>query len=661
MADPTTVELTGTPPVRSFRLKYGLWKCDHCRTDFVAMKGCGACGKDGPQVDEDVDRRRSIVARVRPNLDAVETTAQLDVYRVWGDLAGWVGQLYDGLELVGESDPAGEEALAASLALLSEFRASAGATVRRRPLVNLYRQLDGILEGLDGVARANLDALAAPSPDEARAHEQRAQALLDGAATRADECSWLLDRLGIDVDGTFFETMAGDTEHAFARAGAAGLLDFEARGAQVYERITGGLKCPIGLGFSLMLVESKAREGFDAERFDREVRSAYEALIARPSQLDALVQDRDWREAVRRAGRELFSAAVETFDLAAGSIAHKWFETRAMLRLSLLLTEGVAPIYLATLLALRRRDDWRRYERRDAGQLLNEVRDAKLGGLTTGLDVGIRDADAHRAYLQLDDGIALTAQTRVGSREISAEELLDLTLAALESCVILQTALSCAMTARGVAPEELDAASDLVPKLEQMRIVASAAGLRNVQLNASGPAIRVSAHGSIEPQQILLTSAALATSRPEGAERLVYEITGADGTVWTAEGPLEPFARAHAAEGIVKECATIEVAALWQVRGEAVFSGRFVRHWAAIRLGQTLSTLGETLDCIDAISGMAAKTGDTRLRKTVEAFGRLTRARRAGLQPPKKDRWASEQIVEWLNDQPTAPPGMAPA
>jgi hypothetical protein len=433
VADATTRDLEDAPTERTFRLGYGLWKCDHCGAEFVAMNGRGDCGKDGPQVDEDVDRRRAIVARVRPHLDTAVAADPLDVVTVWGELSGWIDQLYNGLELIGQNDGAGEESVEASLTSLSDLRASSVVTPRRRPLVNLYRQLDGILDGLDGLARANLDALEAPSPDEAMAHEARAQTLLDGAAERAAECSRLLDRLGLHVEGTFFEAIARDTEHAFTLAGAEGLVDLEARGARIYERITGGLQCPVGLGFSLMLTESKVRDGFDAERFHRDVRLAYEAFIHRPAQLDALLEDVEWREAVRRAGRELFSAAVEAFDQASGSIAHKWFETRAMLRLSLLLTEGVAPIYLATLLALRRKDDWRRHQHRDPGQLLREVGDAKLGDLVTGLDVGVRDADAHRAYLQLEDGIALTSQARVGYREISAEELLDLTLAAVES------------------------------------------------------------------------------------------------------------------------------------------------------------------------------------------------------------------------------------
>jgi len=456
--------------------------------------------------------------------------------------------------------------------------------------------------------------------------------------------------------------MAKDTEAAFTFAGADGLVDLEARGAQIYESITGGLACPVGLGFSLMLTESKVRDVFDAERFHHDVRRAFEAFIERPLQLDALIQDADWQAAVRRAGRELFSAAVEAFDQASGSIEHKWFETRAMLRLSLLMTEGVAPIYLATLLALRRKDDWRRYQHWDPGQLLKEVEDAKLGELVVGLDVGVRDADAHRAYQQLEDGIALTSRARVGDREISAEELLDLTLAALESCVVLQTALMCAMTARGVAPEDLDAASDLVPKLEQMRIVASAAGLRNVVVETSDGAVRVTAHGSMEPPRVISTAAALAAAQPDYAGRLEYEVTDEHGAVWQAAGPLEPLGRMRAAEeAIVKECTAIEISAVWRVRGEPVMTQGYIRHWAAIRLGKSLGDLRETLDCVDAIAALARATGDSRLEKTVEAFGRLARARQARLQPPKKDQWASEQIVRWLNDKPTPPSGMAPA
>lgn len=322
MADATTQDVEDSPAERTFQLGYGLRKCDHCGAEFVAMNGCGDCGKEGPHVDEDVDRRRAIAARVRPDLDAASSAGPLDLLTVWDPLSGWIEQLYDGFELIGQKDPGGEAAVAQSLSLLSSLRASAAVSPRRRPLVNLYRQLDAILEGLDGLARANLDALEAPSPDHAQAHEARAQTLLDGVADRAAECSRLVERLGLEVEGSFFRAMAKDTEAAFTFAGADGLVDLEARGAQIYERITGGLACPVGLGFSLMLTESKVRDVFDAERFHRDVRRAFEAFIKRPLQLEALIQDADWQAAVRRAGRELFSAAVEAFDQASGSIEH---------------------------------------------------------------------------------------------------------------------------------------------------------------------------------------------------------------------------------------------------------------------------------------------------------------------------------------------------
>ena len=625
------------------------------------MDGCQACGEDGPQVDDEVDRRRALAAEVRSLLDVVPVGDPIDLLEIWGELSGWIEQLYDALEKVGQKLPDGADALAAALSSLARLRGSAAVTPRRRPLSNLYGQLDRILDGLDGLARADLDALEAQSPSQAQAQQRRAQLLLDGAAERAAECSRILERLGIEVEGSFFDAMARDTEHAFNLAGAESLLDFEARGAQVYERITGGLKCPVGMGFSLMLLDSKLSDGFDRDRFYQDVPKAYRAYVDQPSRLDLLIADEDWRKRVRRAGRELFSAAVEAFDQASGSIKDQWFETRTMLRLSLLLTEGVAPIYLATLLALQRKDDWRRHRDRDPGQLLQEVASAGYGELVIGLDVGVRDADAHRAYLQLHDGIALTARARVGNREISAEELLDLTLAAVESCLLLQTALSCAMTARGIAAEDLDAASDLVPKVEQIRVMASAAGLRNVAVQHIGDTVRISATGTMEPTQLLSTSAGIASIEIANAERLEYELADANGAVSRATGPLEPLRRVGRTDGILKECATVEVAALWRIGSAPVFNEAYVRHWAAIRLGQTLDDLRGTLACVDAVTNLASAVGDKQLRKTAEAFGRLTRARMAGLQPPKKDRWASEQVVRWLNDNEPPPHGMAPA
>lgn len=645
---------------RSYRLGYGLWQCEHCGSEFVAMTGCQQCGKDGPQVDEQVDRRRTIVERVRPRLDGGPATEPLDVRSVWGDIAAWMDRLYESLASVGREEPDGEEQLAGAISELAGLQAAAAATPRRRPLVNLWREIDRMLELLDGLVRANLDALEAPTPQLAQGHEARAQQLIDAAAERANESAGLLDRLGMPVEGSFFEAFARDTEHAFGAADAQSLTDFDAKGAVIYGRITGGMECPRGLGFSLMLIESKLREGFDAERFDREVRRAFIEFTERPNQLDALIADSDWRKDVRRASRELFSASVEVFDQAQGSIRNEWFETRAMLRLSLLLTEGVAPIYLKTLLALGRRDDWRRYRGADPGQLLKEVSDAKLADLVVGMDVGVRDADAHRAYEQLADGIALTSRARVGEREFSAEELLDLTLAATESCLVLHTALTCAMTVRGVPIEELDAASDLIPKDEQIRMLLSAAGLRGVIVETSGSTLRIRGIGALDPPHVLSAAAAVEATAPEDVDQLEFLVTDGEGAEWRAIGPLEPFCHTRVSVDIAKECATVETAARWKVGGEPVFSQPYVRRWSAIRLGQTLSgDLRITLQVISTMSEMAGRIGDNKLQRALESYGRLTQARLSRLPPPKKHAWAADQIVSWMND--ASPSGLTAA
>ena len=82
---------------------------------------------------------------------------------------------------------------------------------------------------------------------------------------------------------------------------------------------------------------------------------------------------------------------------------------------------------------------------------------------------------------------------------------------------------------------------------------------------------------------------------------------------------LEPYRRMRAADGIVKECTTLETAARWRVRSEPVFSGAYIRKWQRSGLARP-SNLGETLACIDAISAMADAIGDARLQKTLGGF-----------------------------------------
>jgi hypothetical protein len=652
-----TPEATTDAHVRVYRLGYGQWQCGHCGSRFAAMAGCQDCRKNGPEVDELVEQRRAIVERVRPLLDASHAAEPLVLTEVWGGFSRWMDQLYDALTIIGEQGADGEEKLSHALTDMTRMRSAAAVTPRRRPFVAVWLLVDRLLEHLDGVARANLAALEAPTPDAAEGHHATAQHHTDAAGDSAQECGRLLERLGMPAPGSFFDAFTRGTEDAFRAADAQGLTDFDAKGAALYQRITGGGEYPRGLGVSLMLIEANIREAFDADRFEREVRAAFLAFTERTQPLDGLIADPEWRKNVQRASRELFSASVEIFDQTRGSIQNEWFETRALLRLSLLLAEGVAPIYLGTLLALRRRRDWKQYRGADVGQLLKEARDAGLGDLTTGIDIGIRDADAHRAYEQLAEGIALTGRRQVLGRELSGEELLDLALTATESCLLLHTALTCAMTARGVPVEELDAASDLIPKEEQVRMLMSTAGLTNVSTETVGNTLNILGSGYLDAPLVLSAAAAVEATGLDGIDKLEFVIQNVDGTEWRAIGPLNPFGTARISSGIAKEAATVEAAARWRVRGELVFSGAYVRHWAAIRMGMTLKgDLRVTLAVVAALAGMADCIGDTKLRQTLEAYGRLAGARLARLPPPKKDAWASEQIVKWLNDTDSSPP-----
>jgi hypothetical protein len=648
MSDPTTAA-TGSRD-HNYLLGYGLWQCDHCGSQFVAMAGCEACGKDGPQVDDLVNERRAIAERVRPVLYSAEQAEPLDLVSVWAELISWLDRYYLALAAIGQREQDGELRVSDSLTELARLRSAAALTPRLRPLVAIWRELDQVVNGLTKVAAANLDALEASTPTDAQAHEARAQRLIDDAGRRVRKCGDLLARIGMSVDASFFDAFARDTVEAFRAADAQGLTDFDAKGAAIYHRITGGARFPSGLGVSLMLVQSKIDEAFDGDRFNRDVRAAFESFTARSADLDLLIADGDWRKRVSRATRELFSAGVEVFDLARGSVQNQWFETRAILRLALLLAEGVAPIYMETLLALRRRHEWKRYRGKDPGTLLKAIAQTGLGDLVQGIDIGIRHADAHRAYEQLEEAIALTDRQGVLEREVSEEKLVDLVLAAMESCLLLHTALSCAMTVRGVPVEELDVASDLIPTDDQLGFLVSAAGLADARVEKSASTVTLRGSGSLAPAAVLPTVAALSTAAPVEIDQLELVITDDDGVEWRAVGPLQPLRTFGAASGIERECATVESAARWKLRGGAVLGRSDVRRWSAMRVGTTLD--GDrrvTLDVLDKLAQMAKRLGDGRLRQTLDAFGRFIRAPLAGLAPPQNDAWASQQLVQWMN------------
>ena len=654
MAGPSAVQSVESGDLRAYRIVYSLWRCDACGATFAAMDGCKACGATGPQEDPNVEERRSLVEELRGRSFASPVATPIGLGEIWGALSEWVERLYVGLSEVGERGRSGAESLVSALDDLALMRRRASATPRLRPFIAVWSTVDAILQRLAELAAANLDALEAPSPVTGREAEQRAQAVLDLAAEDAAEVARLAAELGTPARDSFFDSYVDRTATVFGMEGAASLTEFDQRGALLFERITRGAVYQPGIGVGLVHVDHLARDFLDAERFITDGRRGYEVFSKNATHLTRLAGDEAWMTSLQRAKRELFGALVDLHDSAQGSVQNEFFSTRAMLRLGLHLTEGVAPHYLATLLALHRRGDWRRTVRYDPAALVHQMEQAGLGALTAGIDPAVRDADAHRDYDVQADRIRL-ASTR-GGREVNPDELVDLVLTCLETCLLLDCGLACALVTAGVSIESLDAASALIDARDRVKMLVAAAGLADVDVAVEGQAVIVKGRALTREWSSLPLAAAIEALAPGDFAHLRF-VLASDGASHVDAGPLAPLRHFYSATGFDKETWTVEAIARWRVNGTSLMPRKLVRCWASRRVGKLIEeNMPSVPEAAAAIRRLGERLNDQRCAAAFGAMERLALARIQGLPPAHGDGWAAEQIARWLNDcgEPTA-------
>ena len=632
-----------------YRVVFSLWECESCGSQFSAMDGCQECGATASQPDPHVDDRRALVEDLRCPPVHLAESEPIALSVLWGELSEWVARLYEGLGAVGEHGRSAAHGLVVALEALVLMRHRAAATPRLRPFIAVWRTVDTILDQLSEFADANLDALAAPSPAVAGEAHQRAQAILDQAADHAGEAARLALELGTPASAGFFDTYADRTATVFGEEGVTSLTEFDERGAVVFERVTGGASYERGIGLSLVLIDHLARDFLDADRFDADVQRTYELLARNSKHLANLAADEEWMAELRRAKRELFAALVDLHDSSQGSIQDEFFGVRAMLRLGQNLTEGVAPHYLATLLALRGRKDWRRLAAYDSARLVRQTQQAGLASLTKGIDLAVRDADAHRDYDVEPDRVRVGSSR--GGKEVNHEELVDIVLADLESCLLLDTALTCALVVGGAPVESLDSATTLIQPTDQMKMLISAAGMGEITVVHRGRSLTVTGRASAMGWSSLPVAAAVEGLAPGAFESLEFVVRAPDGTTWTDHGPLAPLREFRDAEGFDKEAWTVEAMARWRVRSRPLMSRKVIRCWASRRIGQLIGDdLLRVPQLLASLQRLAERLHDSKLTSALGAMERLARARISGVPPPAADAWAADQLARWIND-----------
>jgi hypothetical protein len=274
------------------------------------------------------------------------------------------------------------------------------------------------------------------------------------------------------------------------------------------------------------------------------------------------------------------------------------------------------------------------YERerdKDLRPLLQAARDAGLAEAVIGIDLALRDADAHGEFEIVEDGVRFTG-TRCEYDFLDDSELIDRVLAGLESACALYCGIAAALPEFGFDHDDLERLSVLKPTPnETLHLILAMNGWREVAVEREAGAIRVSGTRSV-PTSIGV-AALLLPALEHDAKELILEARDEVGN-HVARGPLEPFRRsADATSPAVKHAAILETLATWTIDGKRAIAATTLRKVVA-------------LTALEALTPQ--KANDEALLTLQALFDLMTRLTARGLASQRRDKRLSSAIVSAL-------------
>jgi hypothetical protein len=631
-------------------LSFSIVRCE-CGEERLAGQRCDSCGCDPSETDADLDRRRALLAVIRETHEARGNIADepqqhqpVSLETVWHELTESLGGLLSAFERSNDDsiDEAAERLLI-SLSTVELLRLRVSDTPRRRPTLVVWKAVERVLALEAQLADRYLSAIVAPTPADAEEAAADAQLLLDEAAAIAGRFSDVVDaRFAVDeadLGDEYGDVIAG-ARAAFSLANATNLVDFEAKGVELWERITGSSECPVGFGIRLQMLNLIVESSFDEDRFWQSAQHVYRSLGAALEPFALLVQDESWQRDFAAVAREARDAGIEA--AAIGIIgANRRRDLRAGIRLGAVVSERLGPPLVATLLAVKRRSAYARERSKDVRTLLQEGRNAGLGELLQGIDLALRDADAHGAFEIREGGVAFSG-TRREYDFLGDEELLDRVLLGFESVFAFYIGIAAALPAAGFEPERLDLLLAEKPAMEDgVRVVLALNGWSDVVVERAGATLRI--RGTRHAETATGVPASLLPVLDEDVEELVLQADGL-GRARVARGPLEPFRRgAEQEDPAEKHAASIEALASWTIDGRAPIARSTLRKVVAVTALQafdpekseeeSLSTLRTCVALVDRLAarGLLRDRLDRRLQESVRAALALREHAAAGV------------------------------
>ncbi len=641
------VEDDGEGQIRTFQIVFEGVTCDDCGATVPVTTTC-TCGAWTPRDDEHVKRRRPTVDDLRtiltPNTQKVDP---IDFGDAIGDLSPWIEELFEGLASIG-SDSADSGSLERSLERIAVLRARVVNNGRRRPWLALWDPILALVDELGAMAGAYLDALAAGSPNEARLHEQAGQAHLNKAARQIGLVNTRLDWWGFDHSIRMPTSLIEAAAAAYDTTGAANIVDLDAEGMALYERITGKANGPTGLGVGLLLDLGLLDRAFDESRVYRIARLVYERLDASRASFAALVSDPVRQADIAHARQVFYESQLQAETLLRELAGQRRIEASAVLRLGAQMTERVSGNLLNLVVSTGAKAPIKYTA--EYTNVHQAARTSGLGDALLGFDGRIRNADAHADY-EVGQDFVLLGRHRTHPEQVPDEELVDTVLASVESCAAILAAIDCAIADGGLpsGPSPIDE----LPVEERLSILLAVAGAHPRKIEMKCDRVELSAEAyasaSLNPLSVI---ASIVGQVPADTRRLVLRLRRRSGPV-VADVVVEPLRRAQAAEGLAKELAHIEFLARATINGRPVFPRRHVRFMLATFVHRMLDApVDEVYASVELLEATARRMRDPDLVEAVRAFGVMRRAQIENRPVPASVRTAFLRIATYIGTPP---------
>jgi hypothetical protein len=601
-------------------------------------------------VDPDRSRRQRLAGELLRTLESNDISVpsadpMSSPERVFDELDTWIGTFMVALGRAVESRE-GEDELAGAAHDILVLKQRVQDAVRLRPWLLVWRGLDDLVRRVEGVAAAFLRAIEASTPIDGQRWAKAGQEGLDAAG---DEAAELGRRLNVYVERERLLEEGGLPAliNEIAGPSEGNLLQLDASGGALYERLTGDPDCPPGLGAGLRLTGLQADLLMDPDRFWDLATEYTRALLSRRNRLAALLHDGDWRNDMKDASLRTQDAGL-AHEALIGLARHDRHRVQAALTLLHTLAEGPIRRYGATLLAVTGGLDYRRQRFADLGSLMQRLRQAGLASVADGVDIVLRGARAHEEYEVTDDA-GLILRRGGSATSIPSDELLDKFLACLEVALALSTAVAVAAVEAGLEGAEL--LTELIPldlpPEEAVLMGMAFVGWTDLQVVVDETEVSVTGIvAEVQAQHV----AQLLPPLGETVQltRLVGRTPGGERTL---VAQLDPWRRWRAGEDEdTKSIAFTEAMASSELDGDPVFSEQQVRKWAAIfalRVAAEEPDLRSKIARLRAVRDMANRVGDRLLAEAIGTLLSLSQANETGLPRPASAEAAVEQLTEW--------------